>query len=72
MNNNMLTLHIAFWLAVAIASVMVIEKQNPKMSKFKIIAFAIFWPPIFFVVGVVVFFATIIEHSRAIAGDAKK
>lgn len=65
--SNILALHIAFWFVVAVALVSVIEKQNPKMSKLAVITFAIFWPPIFFVVGVVMFFATIIEHSKVIA-----
>ncbi len=70
--SNILAFHIIFWFVVAVALASLIEKQSPKMNKFTVIILAISWPPIFFVVGIVIFFVTILGHSRVIAGDDTK
>ncbi len=70
--SNMLAFHIIFWFVVAVALANIIEKQSPKMNKFTVIMLAIAWPPIFFVVGIVIFFVTILGHSRAITSNTEK
>lgn len=71
MTNTELLIHIVYWFVIAVGFMVMLDRQEKKMSKVLIILACVFWPALLAVFGIAMTISIIVDTSMSIATRSK-